>query len=243
MSGTDSFPETADEPHPPVSPFTRGIEPANSGYGPPPPPDFGVIVPRQADYPHATVDYGTEPVSGTSGTAPQRSSRPWALAAISVSIVVLVAVVFGLVVVGIGSLVSLTGDRGDAAPSSETRDSGQSAPDDGAGDPAPGSGSVESSLQATIDEYKSARDNGSLWTTIPDSDFNRTAVSAFLYLLTDLKLAASFGADTSDYLARADELEQKLLNQEPLGSDISITLSDRTFTYDGDTGEGGYTNN
>lgn len=153
------------------------------------------------------------------------------------------AVVFGLVVVGIGSLVSLTGDRGDAAPSSETRDSGQSAPDDGAGDPAPSSGSVESSLQATIDEYKLARDNGSLWTTIPDSDFNRTAVSAFLYLLTDLKLAASFGADTSDYLDRADELEQKLLNQEPLGSDISITLSDRTFTYDGDTGEGGYTNN
>jgi hypothetical protein len=152
-------------------------------------------------------------------------------------------VVFGLVLFGIGSILSLPRDPGEAAPSSEVDDSGQSDPNLNQDDPGPSAGSVESSLQTMIDEYKLARDNGALWKEIPPSDFNHTALTAFLYLLLDLRLAASFGADTSDYLNQADELEQKLLNQEPLGSDVTITLRDRTFTYDGDTGEGGYTAN
>ena len=218
---------------------TRGIDPPTSGFGPPPTPDFGVVTMPQTDTAQALI----EPVSGPQGIPPQGTSRPWALAAIVAAIVVLAVVVLGLVVVGLGNLVTLAGNPFEAAPSSETEDSGQSSPNQDPVDPRPASGAVESSLQAKIDEYKSARDNGALWNRIPDSSFNRTAVSAFLYLLTDLKLAASFGADTSDYLEQADELEQKLLNQEPLGSDISIKLSDRTFTYDGDTGEGGYTAN
>jgi hypothetical protein len=153
------------------------------------------------------------------------------------------ALVIGLVVVGVGSLVRMASDPTEAAPSSETDDSGQGDSTGDGADPVPGNQSVESTLQAMIDEYKVARDNGSLWNQIDDTDYNHTALSAFLYLLTDLRLAASFGADTSDYLARANELERKLLNEEPLGTDISIKLSDRTFTYDGDTGEGGYTAN
>lgn len=98
-------------------------------------------------------------------------------------------------------------------------------------------------IQNKIDEYKRARQDGSLWQRIPDNEFNQTAVSAFLYLLTDMKVAAIWGADPSEYLDEVAELERKLLAQEPLGSDIQITLSDRTFTYDGDTGEGGYTDN
>ena len=222
---------------------TRGIDPPTSGNGPPPPPDFGVDPTRQADSARAVADYASGPTSGEHGIPARRASRPWAIAAIIAAIVVVLGLLFGLVVVGIGSVLSLAREPGVAAPSSETDDSGQADPNQGTGDPAPDTGAVESSLQATIDKYKSARDNGSLWADIPDSEFNRTAVSAFLYLLTDLKIAASFGADTSDYLDRADELEQKLLNQEPLGSDISIKLSDRTFTYDGGTGEGGYTAN
>ena len=146
-----------------------------------------------------------------------------------------------LVALGIGSVLNLSDDPGEAAPSSNVDDSGQSDP--GQADPAPATGAVETALQAKIDEYKIARDTGTLWATIPDTEYNRTALSAFLYLIIDLKVAASFGADTSDYLDQADALEQKLLNQEPLGSDITIKLSDRTFTYDGDTGEGGYTDN
>ena len=118
------------------------------------------------------------------------------------------------------------------APSSETDDSDS-----------PVAGPVEATLQAMIDDYRDSRADGSLWGQIPKSEFNETAVTAFLYLLTDLKLAASFGADTSDYLDRAAELERRLLAEEPLGTDISITMTDRTFTYNGETGEGGFTSN
>ena len=107
----------------------------------------------------------------------------------------------------------------------------------------PGGDSVEAQLEALFDKYLAARNDGSLWQQIPDTEFNRTAVVAFLYLITDLKGAAAFGADTSDYMDRAAELERKLLAEEPLGTDISIKGSERTFTYDGETGAGGYTDN
>ena len=220
---------------------TRGIDPPTSGYGPPPPHDFGVIANRPTDSPYG--DDVAAPNPSQPGTPPQPTTSPWVVASIIAAIFAVLVLVLGLVVFGISNVLSLTGDPGGAAPSSGTDDSGQSDPIQNPFDPGPDSAAVETSLQSMIDEYKTARDNGSLWTKIPDSDFNHTAVTAFLYLIIDLKLAASFGADTSDYLERADELERKLLNQEPLGSDISIKLSDRTFTYDGDTGEGGYTNN
>jgi len=124
-----------------------------------------------------------------------------------------------------------------AAPSWEADDP------DGTDGPAVPAGEVEATLQRMIDDYKASLRDGSLWERIPETEFNQTAVTAFLYLLTDLRLAASFGGDTSGYLEEAEELERKLLAQEPLGSDIRIVLSDRTFTYDGETGEGGYTDN
>lgn len=209
---------------------TRGIEPPAFGYGPPPTPDFGVEPPALADV-AAPVDVYP---------APPPTSARGPVVAVLAAIVGVLAIVLVLVVIGISSLPPLIDTSGESAPS-DSDDSGQSGPS--LVDPGSSGGAVEASLQATIDEYKTARDSGTLWATIPDTQFNRTALSAFLYLLTDLKLAASFGADTSDYLEQADELEQKLLNEEPLGSDISIKLSDRTFTYDGETGEGGYTAN
>lgn len=109
--------------------------------------------------------------------------------------------------------------------------------------PATDPGSAEAVIQGKIDEYKAARQDGSLWERIPNTEFNQTAVSAFLYLLTDMKVATIWGGDASEYLGDVEELERKLLAGEPLGSDIRIVLEDRTFTYDGDTGEGGYTDN
>lgn len=232
MSGNDSSSKTPDEANATPSSRTqdyptRGIEPERP-YSPPTPPDLGVGTGLQR-----TPEFTYSPATSA---PPRHAISPWSVIAIVAAIVAVLALIIGLVVVGVGSLLSTTGDRYGERPSSGIDDSSQDDPDDARP-------SVESTLQATIDEYKSARDSGTLWATIPDTEYNRTAVSAFLYLLTDLKLAASFGADTSDYLQRANELEQKLLNQEPLGSDITITLSDRTFTYDGDTGEGGYTDN
>ena len=240
MSGTDSYPEAADQPRTPASPPPRGIEPEGASYGPPPPPDFGFVAQQHEASPHAVADHAPASAWGPPDLPPQGKSRPWAIAAIVAVIVGVLIALLWLVAAGIGSILSLDRDPGEAAPTSETDNSGQSDPGT---DSAPGSDSVEASLQAKIDEYKTARDTGTLWATIPDTEYNRTALSAFLYLLTDLKIAANFGGDTSDYLDRADELERKLQNQEPLGTDITIKLSDRTFTYDGDTGEGGYTDN
>jgi len=103
---------------------------------------------------------------------------------------------------------------------------------------------VEQYLEQLTDEYKQGRQDGSLWSKIPDNDFNRTAVSAFLYLVTDMKVALMWGATqetANEYVLRAEEYETRLLDQEPLGSSVTIGLSeDRVFRYDGDTGEGGY---
>lgn len=159
-------------------------------------------------------------------------------------IVVPVLAIVTVLIVGAGS--SEGGGPGPVSPTAEAGDShGSDDPDadePSTGDPdAPPAGSVEGQLQAMIDDYRDSRADGSLWGRIPKTEFNETAVTAFLYLITDLKLAASFGADTSEYLDRAAELERKLLAEEPLGTDISITMTDRTFTYDGTTGEGGFT--
>ena len=104
----------------------------------------------------------------------------------------------------------------------------------------------EEQLQAKIDEYQMARRDGTLWDQIDDNEFNRTAVVAYLYLLTDMKSATMWGIDDAtgqEYIDRADELEELLLSEQPLGSDIEIRFTERTFTYDGETGEGGYTDN
>lgn len=103
---------------------------------------------------------------------------------------------------------------------------------------------VAERLEAKIDEYRRLRDSGALWQTIPDNEYNRTAVTAFLYLMTDMKVATIWGIDeqqAQEYDERMAMLEERLLAQEPFGDDITITLEDRIFTYDGETGEGGYT--
>lgn len=121
--------------------------------------------------------------------------------------------------------------------SRDTSEIGESTGVDGWGD-------IESRLDAKIEQYKTARDDGSLWQQIPATPQNDTAVTAFLFFLTDMKIAASFGVDgatAASYAEEARVLEERLLAEEPLGSDIEIAFSeDRIFRYDGETGEGGY---
>jgi hypothetical protein len=188
-----------------------GIEPEPRISRSGPPAAPGFHTPRRA-----------EPDERPPVVAPPSDPRRWA----ALGIIAALIVVVGLVVFGASKVLAVLGSN-EGAPWSQS--------------PIEPADSVEETLQATIDRYSGARDNGALWKRIDDTPHNRTAVSAFLYLLTDMKLAASFGGDTTDYLDRADELEQKLLNEEPLGTDIEIILSDRVFTYDGETGEGGYT--
>lgn len=114
---------------------------------------------------------------------------------------------------------------------------------DGTGPTDAGAG-IADRLEAKIDEYRRLRDSGALWQSIPDSDYSRTAVTAFLYFLTDMKVATVWGVDeatAAEYDERMAMLEEKLLAQQPLGDDITITLEDgKVFRYDGETGEGGY---
>lgn len=105
-------------------------------------------------------------------------------------------------------------------------------------------GSLEERLQLMLDKYEIADDDGTLWEVLPETRENRTALAAFRFFLTDMRLAASFGGDLgqdAEYSARADEFEKRFLAEEPLGEDIEIAFSeDRIFRYDGATGEGGY---
>jgi hypothetical protein len=180
--------------------------------------------------------------------APTRSSN---------TLGVVLAVVGGLAifaVVGVAVLVGLLVRGPDANPApvapsptafAEDPEAPSDEPPSDGDEPADADTSaIAERLDAKIDEYKRLRDSGALWQTIPDSEFNRTAVSAYLYLMTDMKVATIWGIDAEqaqEYDERMTMLEEKLLAQEPLGDDITITLDDRIFTYDGETGEGGYT--
>jgi hypothetical protein len=166
-------------------------------------------------------------------------------------IVVGVAIIFVLIRMLLVGPAYLFDFSSGPAPAS-TSDSDTTATGSGE-DPATGEGSSTGSaatigdeLQAKIDEYRTARDDGSLWQKIPDNEFNRTAVTAFLYIVTDLKAATIWGVtdeQAREYTAKVAEVEAKLLAQQPLGEDIHIELETRTFDYDGSTGEGGYTDN
>nr|WP_201470858.1 hypothetical protein [Microbacterium hydrocarbonoxydans] len=167
----------------------------------------------------------------------------------------ILGVVGGMVVLGVVAVAVVVGlilgsDPPPVAvpsPSSVTPEGQQSEqPSEPSGDPAdPEAGAaIADRLEQKIDEYKRLRDSGELWQSIPDSEFNRTAVSAFLYFLTDMKVATIWGVDAAtadEYEQRMTMLEERLLAQQPLGDDIEITLEDKVFTYDGETGEGGYT--
>ncbi|KQQ67380.1 hypothetical protein ASF63_09345 [Microbacterium sp. Leaf320] len=196
-----------------------------------------------------SAPYGSEyPYPAAPPSRPSGSGRTVGIVIAAVAVFVL------LVVVGIGVAVSLLlGSSSEpvsaplpsatAAPSAPSDDStDEEPPSDDGGDA--GASAIADVLQAKIDEYKRLRDSGALWQSIPDTEFNRTAVSAFLYFLTDMKVATIWGVDEAqaqEYEERMTMLEERLLAQEPLGDDIQITLEDEVFTYDGETGEGGYT--
>lgn len=252
-SGSTSGWDGAAGPPPPRYPVAPPPASSPPAYVPGPPigaPPAAAVPPFA---PFAPFGPGSAVAPAPQGPAPGVTAGIMSI----VAAIVLVPAIALLAVLGLLAVAPSGGDR-DPAPvpvASPSDDPAQpdpaqpdpAQPDPGRPDPGqpdpgqPDPGQVEATLQRMIDDYKLARRDGSLWERIPDTEFNQTAVTAFLYLITDLKLAASFGADTSDYLERADELERRLLAEEPLGTDISITLSDRTFTYDGETGAGGFT--
>lgn len=260
--------EAAESAIPPSVPLAP---PLSSPAGPPPPPQWpgapaqggpsGAVPPYANAYPQPPRSGYPQPAPYGAGAYPLTSSAPPPARSGGRALAVILGVVGGLVVlgvVGVAVAVSLflgaTPSTPIAVPSptsaqpvepSAGPDDGDS--DDGTGenpaDPEAGA-AIADRLEAKIDEYKRLRDTGELWQSIPDTEFNRTAVSAFLYFLTDMKVATIWGVDAAtadEYEQRMTMLEERLLAQQPLGDDIEITLEDKVFTYDGETGEGGYT--
>lgn len=239
-----AFGGVAGPPAPPLPPYASaprpGQHPQMAAYPPPhpgnPSPPYGAAYPSPAAPP------------------PPRSGRTLGIVIAAVAAFVLIVVVG--VAVAVSLLLSSRTEPETAPPATSITEepaapseAPQSDPDSDGSDGSGVSGdadvtAIADTLQAKIDEYKRLRDSGALWQSIPDTEFNRTAVSAFLYFLTDMKVATLWGVDDAqaqEYEERMTMLEERLLAEQPLGDDIQITLEDEVFTYDGETGEGGYT--
>src|SRR5690606_23558984 len=102
--------------------------------------------------------------------------------------------------------------------------------------------------EAKIERNSAAMDDDRhpLWADIEYNDRNRTALRALNYFLLDLKIATGMGVDRSEireYQELINHYEERFWAGEPLGRDVTIQSKNRTFTYDGTTGEGGWTEN
>ncbi len=253
LSGETSNLPTGWAATPLAPPLGTSGEPQTAWPAVPPPPGY-----PQPAYPPSGV--GQPPLSGP-GAYPLSNVAPPPAPSSSRGVAVVLSVVGAVLVLGIVAIAVFigmltAGTQGSPSPVAtpsaiaedpydEPSDAPSDAPSDGSGDPDTEAGAeIADALQAKIDEYKRLRDSGALWQSIPDTEFNRTAVSAFLYFLTDMKVATIWGVDAAqaqEYDERMTMLEERLLAQQPLGDDIQITLEDEVFTYDGETGEGGYT--
>lgn len=247
-------------PAPPLPPYAAAPQPGQypqQQQGPYPPQQPGQYPPQQPAAYAPQYPAGQQPSApyGAAYPYPSAPPSPRSRSGRNVGIVIAAVVVFVLIViVGVGVALSLLLSSREpvAAPMPSATAAAPNAPSDSPTTeqpPSDDSGDADASgiadvLQAKIDEYKQLRDSGALWESIPDTEFNRTAVSAFLYFLTDMKVATIWGVDEAqaqEYEERMTMLEERLLAEQPLGDDIQITLEDEVFTYDGETGEGGYT--
>ena len=247
---------------PPAPPITApGVPPApGAPYRTPPgAPSIPLYAPPYAPSvpPYAQQPY-TAPGPYPAGQVPAPAGRSRAPLALLLSGIVFVLI---LIAVSIGAILLITqGTGGTSAPvrsplpSVRPEPAPTSAPDprpsaEPSAGPSAGPGSshvadVEAMLADKITAYKqSSQDGGSLWQQIPDDEHNRVAVQAFLYILTDMHAAFLWGVDeptAQKFKTDAEDVERKLLAQQPLGTDIKITGKNGTFTYNGDTGEGGW---
>lgn len=103
-------------------------------------------------------------------------------------------------------------------------------------------------LEAKIERNRDALGSGvhPLWDQIEHTDRNQTALRALNYFLIDLRVATGMGvsgAEIREYQELTNQYEERFWAGEPLGQDVTIRSKERTFTYDGATGEGGWTEN
>ncbi|WP_307379359.1 hypothetical protein [Microbacterium sp. W4I20] len=233
-------------PNPPLPPYAAGMPPAPPyGAGMPPAAPYAAGMPPGPPY---AAGMPPGPAAGYPAAGYPAAAQPASSSKVLGIVLAVVGAVVVLAVVGVATLIGLlTASPDEASPPPAPTSTSQAEEPGAPSEDPPSDGDatgIAERLDAKIDEYKRLRDSGALWEKIPDSEYNRTAVSAFLYLMTDMKVATIWGVDeqqAQEYDQRMAMLEERLLAQEPLGDDIKITLEDKIFTYDGETGEGGYT--
>ena len=175
----------------------------------------------------------------------------------STAIILIVAIALIVVagVVTIALMVRGGGDEPATAPVSSVPSSTEptepqtsGSPSESSDEPGLTADELGMELESKINRYQAALDDESheLWDELDHTDFNQTAVQAVIYFLIDMKAALIWGGspeDIAEYQERMTHFEELLMAGEPLGEDVTIKLDDRTFTYDGQTGEGGWTKN
>lgn len=171
------------------------------------------------------------------------------MAAVLLTLAIVLVVVAGVVAIAV-----MVGTGRDAPPpapvsaASSTDPQPSGSPSESTDEPGLTADELGMELDGKISRYRAALDDDShaLWEQLEYTDYNQTAVQAYVYFLIDMKSGLIWGAGPEDiarYEERIAHLEELLMDGEPLGDDVTITLEDRTFTYDGDTGEGGWTDN
>ncbi|MFT4199980.1 hypothetical protein [Gordonia sp. (in: high G+C Gram-positive bacteria)] len=203
-------------------------------YGPPQGQPPNGQQPGQPQQPYQQP-YGQQPYGQVAYPPPPAPKSNTTLIVSIVAVFVLLAALIGVVIAAV--MYSSGRDSSSAVESSyvvpptyETSTPTEDAPTTG--------------CDAQLEKYKQLRASGDLWKQIPETESNKVAVQAYLYLLIDLCTASKFAPDkAAEYDAKAAEYERRLLAQQPLGTDVEIKLSGRTFHYNGTTGEGGYTPN
>ena len=120
--------------------------------------------------------------------------------------------------------------------------------DNGAGGNVPVAEGAEETVAQMLEEQRAASADDSIWEVVPDTRDNQVAHVALLDILTDIRSAFRFSIEdgtpeAQDLLEKAQNAEQLFYDQETLGTDIKITTENGTFTYNGTTGESGFTTN
>lgn len=184
---------------------------------PEPEPEAGA-----APYPPYAVEHDRPAVATSTPASPQRLGLPFFAVAIAITVVVVAFVVV---------VARMTGGPVEVATPTGTV--------------MVDSGSIGRQLEDKRDLYTDALQEEDLPSVgLEDTRFNRVAIAAFSFFLTDMISATNVDPDDEDavgYMEDAAEYERLLLAGEPLGDDIEIVFSeDRVFRYDGATGEGGY---
>lgn len=174
---------------------------------------------------------------------PQRGLPGWAIGLI-VTLAALLILMLAAGIWGITALGRAISEAGPARPLATPEAPLVPAPDHSGEDAELAAQAAEDSqyIIDTADRYRAARTDGTITALVPGGDtVDPDYITAFLYVLTDLRSAVRFTPATPDnagqlreYAEEVAELEQRFLHGEDLDVEVTITREDGSvFESDG----------